>query len=229
MIYGYLSYLVWMLPAIIISLIAEISVKSRFAKYSKIQNKRLLTGAQAAQLLLNSKGITNVRIVPVKGNLNDNFDPRNNTISLSESVYNNTSIAAIGVACHEAGHACQHAEGYWPNKFRSFMVPVCNFGSRVSWILILIGFIPFKFSSVFLWAGIIFFSLSVIFTLITLPVEFNASRRAIKIIAETNMLDSDEIGGAKSVLTAAAMTYVASACVALLQLLRLVLIANSRR
>lgn len=226
---GYLGYLIWMLPAIILSAIAQISVKSKFSKYSQIRNSKGITGAQAAYMLLQSKGINNVRIVPISGNLTDNFNPKNNTISLSESVYNSTSIAAVGVACHEAGHACQLAEGYAPNKFRSAMVPVCNIGSKISWILIVIGLLLCGTTNIFLILGIVFFSLSVLFTLITLPVEFNASSRALKIIKETGMLSETEYPGAKAVLTAAAMTYVAAACTALLQLLRLILIANSRR
>lgn len=226
---GYLSYLVWMLPCFILSLIAQGLVKSRFSKYSAIPNSKRITGAQAAEMLLRYKGVTGVNIVPISGNLTDHFDPRNNTISLSESVYNSTSIAAVGVACHEAGHACQHAEGYVPNKIRSAIVPVCNFGSKFSWILLLIGFLPFSFANVFLYLGIIMFSASVVFTVVTLPVEFNASARALKIIKETNMLSGSEYDGAAKVLKAAAMTYVAAACTSIAQLLRLLLIANSRR
>lgn len=225
---GYLGYLLWMLPCFLLSLFAQIKVKSSFNKYSQINNSRHLTGAQAAYELLSSQGIKNVQIVPTSGSLTDHFDPRTNTIALSESVYNSTSIAAVGVACHEAGHACQHAQGYVPNKIRTAIVPACNIGSRIAWILIILGFIPFSFSNVLLIAGIILYSLSVIFTIVTLPVEFNASKRALKIIKENHMLTEEEYPGAKSVLTSAAMTYVAAACVAIAQLLRLILIASRR-
>ena len=226
---GYLSYLIWMLPCFILSLIAQGMVKSRFNKYSNIQNSRHITGAQAAQMLLQSKGVTGVNIVPVAGNLTDHFDPGTNTIALSESVYSKTSIAAVGIACHEAGHACQHAEGYTPNKIRSAILPACNFGSKFSWFLIIVGFLPFSYANIFLYIGIALFSLSVIFTLVTLPVEFNASSRALKVIKEIHLLDDSEYQGAGAVLKAAAMTYVASACTAVAQLLRLILIASSRR
>ena len=229
---GYLGYLLFMLPAIILSIVAQAMVKGRFAKYSKIPNSRRLTGAMAAQMVLDANGVTGVRIVPIAGSLTDHFDPRNNTISLSESVYNQTSIAAVGVACHEAGHAVQHATGYVPNKIRTAIVPACNIGSKISWILIIIGLLISGFSrlgATFLWLGIIFFSLSVLFTLVTLPVEFNASHRALETIKKTNMLSAEEYPGARATLSAAAMTYVAAACVALLQLLRLILIASSRR
>ena len=223
------TYFLIMIPCLILSLVCSAAVKSRFSKYSKVPNSRNLTGAQAAYQLLSAHGVTGVTIEHVAGNLTDHFDPRTNTIRLSDSVYGSTSVAAVGVACHEAGHAVQHAEGYFPNKLRSAILPVANIGSRLSWIIIIIGMLlPVKYNFV-ITIGIILFSAAVLFTLITLPVEFNASSRALKTIKETRMLNESEYAGAKSTLSAAAMTYVASAATATLQLLRLILIANRRR
>ena len=188
-----------------------------------------MTGAQAAQQVLSAHGVTGVRIEPVSGNLTDHFDPRTNVIRLSESVYNATTVAAVGVACHEAGHAVQHAEGYVPNKIRSAIVPVANIGSKLSWIVLIIGMLlPVQFNFV-ITIGIVLFSASVLFTLVTLPVEFNASSRALKTIQSTNMLNESEYAGAKKVLSAAAMTYVAAAATSIAQLLRLLLIFGNRR
>lgn len=222
------TYIVLILPCFILSMICQIKVKSNFSKYSNVPNRRGMTGAQAAQYVLNQYGVTGVRIEPTSGSLTDHFDPRTNVIRLSESVYNVASVAAVGVACHEAGHAVQHATGYVPNKIRGAIVPAARIGSNLGWILFLIGlFLPTQYSFV-LWLGIIFFSLSVLFTVVTLPVEFDASRRALKCIRDTNLLAADEYVGTKKVLQAAAMTYVAAAATALLQLLRLIIIANRR-
>lgn len=179
--------------------------------------------------MLASHGITNVRIEHVSGRLTDHFDPRTNTIRLSDAVYNSATIAAVGVAAHEAGHAVQHAVGYVPNKIRSAIVPAVNIGSKLSWIVILIGlFLPVQYEIV-LYIGIALFSLTVVFSLVTLPVEFNASRRALQIIKSTNMLSAqDEYSGAKAVLSAAAMTYVAAAFSSIMSLLRLLVIAAGR-
>lgn len=230
---GYLyfdyTYLIFILPCLILSIICSANVNSTFKKYSQVRNTRNLTGAQAAQSVLMSHGVTGVTIEPVAGNLTDHFDPRTNTIRLSESVYNSTSVAAVGVAAHEAGHAVQHAQGYVPNKIRSVVVPVANFGSKLSWILIFIGLLlPVEFSVV-VYIGIFLFSFSVLFTLITLPVEFNASKRALQTIESTNMLNGEEYRGAKKTLSAAAMTYVAAAATSVASLLRLILIARRRR
>ncbi len=223
------TYLIFILPAIIISFIASARVNSAFAKYSKIGNRRAITGAQAAYNVLASHGITNVRIEHVSGRLTDHFDPRTNTIRLSDAVYNSATIAAVGVAAHEAGHAVQHAVGYVPNKIRSAIVPAVNIGSKLSWIVILIGlFLPVQYEIV-LYIGIALFSLTVVFSLVTLPVEFNASRRALQIIKSTNTLSAqDEYSGAKAVLSAAAMTYVAAAFSSIMSLLRLLVIAAGR-
>ena len=223
------TYFLFMIPCLILSIYCSAKVNSTFSKYSKVSNKRGITGAQAAYQVLSANGVTGVRIEQVSGHLSDHFDPRTNTIRLSESVYNSTSVAAVGVAAHEAGHAVQHAQGYMPNKIRSAIVPIANIGSKLSWILILIGFLlPIQYNFV-VTLGIIFFSLSVLFTLVTLPVEFNASNRALSTIQSTNLLYDDEYTGAKKTLSAAAMTYVAAAATAVAQLLRLVLLANRRR
>lgn len=223
------TYFIFIVPCIIISAICSANVNTTFSRYSKIQNSRRMTGAQAAQQVLQSKGVIGVKIEPIAGKLTDHYDPRTNTIRLSESVYNSTSIAAVGVAAHEAGHAVQHAEDYFPNKIRSAMVPITNFSSRVSWLLIVLGLCFIRTTDIFITIGIILFGVSVVFTLITLPVEFNASRRALECIKSTNMLNETEYPGAKKVLTAAAMTYVAAALTALLQLARLIFIARNRR
>ncbi len=242
--YEYFEYILWMLPAIIVSLIAQITVKSNYAKYSNVVNRMGITGAEAARRVLSAGGVTNVQVASVQGQLTDHFDPRSNTIRLSEGVYGAATVSAVGIAAHEAGHALQHAEGYLPNKIRSALVPVTNIGSRLGWILIIIGFAfsgvsfyyysaPASYSSpvgdMLITVGIILYSTSLLFSLITLPVEFNASRRALKIIEGTNMLQGEEYKGAKKVLTAAAMTYVAAALTALLQLIRIITIARRRR
>lgn len=223
------SYFVFMLPCFIISLICNISVKSNFSKYSQISNSRGLTGVQAAMNVLKANSVTGVRFERVGGSMTDHFDPRNNVIRLSETVYGAATVAAVGVACHEAGHACQHAEGYFPNKLRSAIVPVANIGSRLSWIFLIVGMLlPVQFKFV-ITIGIIMFSASVAFTLVTLPVEFNASSRALKTIQETGMLNPEEYEGAKKVLRAAAMTYVAAAATSIFQLLRLILVFGNRK
>ncbi len=221
------SYLIFMLPLIIFTLVIQGIMNSTFRKYSAIRNSRGITGAQAAERVLMQNGVTGVRIEPVQGSFTDHFDPRSNVIRLSEPVYNSNSIAAVGVACHEAGHAVQHAQGYLPNKIRSVILPAANIGSKLSWIFIIAGLITSALQPL-LYVGIILFSAAVLFTLATLPVEFNASSRALKCIKETAMLSESEYTGAKRTLQAAAMTYVASAATAVAQLLRLILIAGRR-
>ena len=221
---------VLVLIGVVLSLLASAKVKSTFNKYSRVRNSRGMTGAQAAQQVLYNAGIRDVRIERVSGNLTDHYDPRSKVLRLSDSVYAQTSVAAIGVAAHECGHAIQHARGYFPLKFRSALVPVANFGAKIAWPLILIGLLINSESSWFIiQIGILAFSLSVLFQIVTLPVEFNASGRAIRILADTGMLYGQEIGAAKKVLSAAALTYVAGAAAAILQLLRLVLLTGGRR
>ena len=223
------TYLVFIVPCVILSLFCQFKVQSNFSKYSRIPNSRHMTGAQAAEYVLRHNGVTGVVIEHVSGNLTDHFDPRSNVIRLSDSVYSSMSVAAIGVAAHEAGHAVQHANGYIPNKIRSAILPIANIGSKLSWILILIGLIFYaKIGTILLNIGIILFSASVLFTVATLPVEFDASRRALRCFRETNLIVGEEYDGAKKVLQAAAMTYVASAVTSIMQLLRLIFISRRR-
>lgn len=232
------TYLIFVLPALIISLWAQFLVKTRISKYSEITSKRNLTGAQAAHMLLMANGITDVQIKHIPGNLTDNYNPSNKTLNLSDTTYASTSIAAIGVAAHETGHAIQHKVGYGPLVLRSTLVPVANFGSNLGPLLVMIGLIigsisKFAQYSNIAWyvsvAGIIFYSLSVLFYLVTLPVEFNASRRALAILKNNNALDKEELRGARKCLSAAALTYVASALSAILTLLRLLLLSSRNR
>ena len=218
------------LIGVVLSLIASGRVKSTFAKYSQVRNSRGLTGAQAAEQVLHTAGIYDVRIEHVGGNLTDHYDPRTKVLRLSDSVYGQTSVAAVGVAAHECGHAIQHAKGYAPLKLRSTLVPVANFGSKLAWPLIIFGlFISGESSTILINAGIIAFLAAVAFQLVTLPVEFNASNRAIRMIADSGMMYGEEIRGAKKVLSAAALTYVASAATAILQLLRILILTGGRR
>lgn len=221
------SYIIFVLPFVILSLIASSRVNSSFKKYSSVLSSRGLTGAQAAFDVLRHYGITNVKIERVSGNLTDHFDPKANVIRLSEKVYDSTSVAAIGVACHEAGHAAQYAENYSPIKIRNFIFPVASLGSKLGFPLAILGFF-LGFQPIAI-AGVAFFCFAVFFQLATLPVEFNASRRALSVIDETDILDIDERNGAKKVLTAAAMTYVAALAVSIGNLLRLIFIVNRRR
>ena len=221
------TYLVLVLPCMIFALIASANVKSTFNKYSEQYSQRRLTGAEAARRVLQHNGVSGVRIERVAGNLTDHYDPTTNVIRLSDAVYSSTSTAAIGVACHEAGHAVQYAQNYAPIKLRAAIIPLTNFGSRIAMPLILAGilFSTFGyFSDALVYAGIACFGFSLVFQLVTLPVEFNASRRAIQTIEAANLLTEEEQQGAKKTLKAAAMTYVAATAVALAQLLRLIAI-----
>lgn len=214
----------------VICLIASAGVKSTFAKYSGYRSMSGMTGAQAAERILNAAGIYDVSIQHVSGNLTDNYNPSKKTLNLSDSVYGATSVAAIGVAAHECGHAIQHQKGYVPLTLRSAIVPVANIGSTLSWPLILIGlFFTSNTGAFFINLGIICFSFAVIFQLVTLPVEFNASRRALVMLGEQGILGENELPYTRKVLKAAAMTYVASAAAGILQLLRLVLLFGGRR
>ncbi len=220
-------YLVLVVPAIIISLIAQINVKKTYSSMSKIRNQRGITGAMAAQRVLAYYGINNVRIEQVGGQLTDHYDPKANVIRLSPAVYNGSSIASVGIACHEAGHAAQHAQNYAPISIRNAVLPVANIGSSMGFGLAIFGY--FLGLDILVSVGIILFSAVVVFQLVTLPVEFNASSRAMKVIAETELLYGDENKKAKKVLTAAAMTYVAALLVSIMSLLRLILRTNKRR
>ncbi len=220
-------YIILVIPAMLISLWAQFKVKSTYKKYSAVNNSKNITGAYAAQTVLTHYGITDVRIERVSGTLSDHYDPKSKVIRLSDGVYSSNSIAAIGIACHEAGHAAQHAQNYVPIKVRNSLIPICNIGSTLGVPLALFGYI-LGFEPL-ISIGLLLYAAITVFQLVTLPVEFNASRRALKVIDETNMLYDDESGGAKKVLTAAAMTYVAAMLVSLANLLRLILRFNRRR
>lgn len=225
------TYILIVLPCIVLSLWASSNVNSTFKRYSTQYSYRRITGAEAAKRVLNSHGIYNVRVERISGNLTDHYDPRTNVIRLSDSVYDNTSTASIGVACHEAGHAVQYARNYAPIKLRAAIVPITNFGSKLAMPLILIGtLLSFmgSFSYTLVYLGIACFGLSVVFQLVTLPVEFNASNRALKAIEQGELLTAEELNGAKKTLKAAALTYVAATAVAMAQLLRLLLIFGGR-
>lgn len=213
--------------AMLLSLFASFGVKSTFAKYQKMKTARGITGAEAARRVLDMNGLQHIRIERISGELTDHFDPRSNVIRLSDATYNDTSVAAVGVAAHEAGHAVQHATGYVPIKVRNAIVPVVNIGSQLAMPLFVIGLL-LNFLNL-AYAGVILFSLALVFQLVTLPVELNASSRAIKILDSSMLLYEDEIKPAKKVLKAAAMTYVAAVAATALQLLRLLLILNRRR
>lgn len=231
--YGYYPFfdptMILVLIGVILSLAASAKVKSTFARYSKVRSMTGMTGAEAAQRLLNSQGIYDVTVRRVPGSLSDHYDPRTKTVNLSDDVYSSTSVAAIGVAAHECGHAIQHAVGYAPLNFRSALVPIANFGSQISWPLILIGIIIGGFGSPIVQLGIILFSLAVLFQLVTLPVEFNASSRAVRLLDSTGILSGNEVDGTRRVLGAAALTYVAAAAGSILQLLRLIILFGGRR
>ena len=218
-------YFILVIPAMLVSLWAQIRVKGTYSKMSKLQNTRGLTGAQAAQRVLSYYGITDVRIEPVAGSLTDHYDPRDNVIRLSQGVYNASTIAAVGIACHEAGHAAQHAESYKPIAVRNAILPVANIGSSSGLWIAVIGLMLNW--TILVQIGIILYAFVALFQLVTLPVEFNASSRALKVIDETGMLQDEEYKGARKVLSAAAMTYVAALLVSIMSLLRLILRARS--
>lgn len=227
---GYDSTYILVLIGVAICLFASSRVNSVFRRYSTVRSRSGLTGREAAERILRANGIYDVTVRHIPGNLTDHYDPRNKTLGLSDSTYGSASVAAIGVAAHECGHAAQHATGYAPLKFRGALVPVANFGSTLAWPLILIGlFLRSDTAVIFINMGILLFSAAVLFQLVTLPVEFNASNRAVKVLETTGMLYPEEIRQTRAVLGAAALTYVASAASAILQLLRLLLITGRRR
>lgn len=218
------TYLI-LIPAIILTMYAQFKVSSTTNKYFRVRTQRGYTGEQTAREILNANGIYDVRIEMTRGTLSDHYDPRNKVLRLSQDVYRGTSITSVAVAAHECGHAIQHAHGYAPLNIRSSLVPVVNFASNMSWIFIMLGFVT---RGVLLKVGIILFSASVLFQIVTLPVEFNASSRALTQLTTLGIVDDREVRESRKVLQAAALTYVAAAVTAILQLLRLVLIANSR-
>jgi len=220
-------FLLFIIPAMIFSLVMQIMVKSAYKKQSRIGNARGITGAVAAQMVLDEGGAQGVRIEMTRGRLSDHYDPRTNVIRLSEGVYSAASVAAVGIAAHEAGHAVQHAQKYAPIKVRNAILPVCNIGSMAAVPLMLLGFMLEFWGLVTL--GLALYALIALFQLVTLPVEFNASRRALRAIEGQNMLRGTELAGARKVLTAAAMTYVAALVVSLANLLRFMLRFRRRR
>ncbi len=237
MYYGY-YYFDWtyllVIIGVVLCLLAQMRVQSTFRKFEKVQCRNGMTGAEAAYRILRYAGITDVKIERISGSLTDHYDPRTKTLRLSDSVYGKSTVSAIGVAAHECGHAVQHQKNYAPLQFRSALVPVANLGSSLAWPLIIIGVIlggmvSTGFPYWLIMGGILLFTLAVLFQIVTLPVEFNASSRALKVLESTGILCQDEIGSARKVLGAAALTYVASAASAILQLLRLLILFGGRR
>ncbi|MCR4842172.1 MAG: zinc metallopeptidase [Eubacterium sp.] len=228
--FGYLdpTYILVIIGAII-CMIASSHVNSTYKKYARIRSMSGMTGAQAAERILRSNGITDVQVRHVSGNLTDHYDPRSKTVNLSDAVYDSTSVAALGVAAHETGHVMQHAKGYIPLSIRTALVPVANFGSYAAWPILILGlFINSSTGTLLINIGILVFSAAVLFQLVTLPVEFDASRRALRMLEREGILGTDELRKTRKVLTAAALTYVASAAAAILQLLRIILIFGGR-
>lgn len=226
-----LTYIVLVLPAVLLSLWASWNVNSTYRRYSQNSNSRGLTAAEAARRVLNANGLSNVPIECIPGELTDHYDPSANVVRLSEGVFGSCSTAAIGVACHEVGHAIQHATGYLPVRIRSAIVPVTNIGAKLSVPLIMAGLLLSGFSQKLIMAayiGILLFSLCAVFQIVTLPTEFNASRRALVSIQDMNLLTGEELTGAKRTLRAAALTYVAALTTTLVQLLRFIILVNSR-
>ena len=225
----YDSTYILVLIGVIVSMMASAKLNATYQRYSAVRSMCGMTGAEAAKRLLNSQGIYDVTIRRVPGNLTDHYDPRSKTVNLSDAVYGSTSIAAIGVAAHECGHAMQDATDYSPLRIRAALVPAANLGSQLAWPLILIGLLLGSGGSGLAMAGIVLFSLAVLFQLVTLPVEYNASHRAVTLLDSTGILAGQEVGQTRSVLNAAALTYVAAAAASILQLLRLLMIFNRRR
>lgn len=226
------TYLYIVLPAVLLALMASARVKSTFKKYSRQLSASNITGAQAAQRVLYANGLTNTRIERIAGSLSDHYDPKENVIRLSQPVYDSTSTAAIGVACHEAGHALQYAQNYAPIRLRAAIIPATNLGSKLAIPLVILGIIMSYYAESFItiaYIGIVFFTVCVIFQLVTLPVEFNASRRALLAIEGQGILSESELKGSRKVLSAAAMTYVAALAVSLAQLLRLLMLVGGGR
>lgn len=226
--------LIVLLPAMIFTIITQFSVKSTFDRFDKVQTVRRISGAEAARRILDRNGLYHIKVERVQGHLTDHFDPRTNVIRLSDATYDSTSVAALGVAAHEAGHAVQHATGYLPIRVRSAIIPITQFGSRLAMPIFLIGFLLTSLAyvdsyvgGIIMLFGIALFSLSAIFQLVTLPTEFNASSRALKTLEETEILQGEELVGARRVLSAAAMTYVAALATSLAYILRFLLIASS--
>lgn len=220
-----------LLPGIILSIYAQAKVNNTFSKYKSAFAECGKTAQEIARLFLDNANLNNIQIIKVRGELTDHYNNRKKIIALSESVYDSTSVAAIGVACHEVGHALQYKTNYLPIKIRNLIIPICNFANRMLWIMIFLGAVFFytNLGDIFLWIGIGIFALSVLLNLITLPVEYNASKRALQLLEDSTILQSDEVKKAKEVLNAAALTYVAGLVISILNLLRLLLVINRNR
>lgn len=225
--------LLLVLPAMVFAMIAQYNVKSTFEKYNRVITERRMSGAEAARRILDRNGLYNVQVERIRGHLNDHYDPRANVIRLSDATYDSVSVAALGVAAHEAGHAVQHATNYLPIKIRSAIIPITRFGSMLAMPIFLIGLLLTSFGymdnyvgGIIMMVGILLFSLTTLFQLVTLPAEFNASSRALKTLEESDLLYGEEVSGARRVLSAAAMTYVAALATSLASLLRLIIIAS---
>ena len=227
MVYGLDWTYLLLIAAFILSMVVQFKMQSTFATYSRVAARSGMTGAQVAEMILQSEGLYNVKIQPVAGSLTDHYDPRTKTVNLSQTVYGQASLAAESVAAHECGHAIQDAKGYAPLRWRTMLVPAANYGSRFSWVLFIIGL--FMASGLLIKIGVLLFSLTLLFQLVTLPVEFNASSRALVKLQNSGWMQSDELAGSKKVLGAAAMTYVASACTSLMYLLRMLSLGGRRR
>ena len=230
--YGYYGFdwtYLLLVIGMLLSLLASAKLKSTFARYKRVRSASGLTGEEAARRILYSAGITDVQVRPIAGSLTDHYDPRTKTVNLSQDIYGQTSLAAVGVAAHECGHAIQHQKSYFPLTLRSAIVPIANFGSTLAWPIIIIGlFFNGSMSTMLINIGILMFSFAVLFQLVTLPVEFNASSRALKQLETQGILGQDELKYTRKVLVSAAFTYVASAAAAILQLLRLVILFGGR-
>lgn len=227
-----MTYIVMILPAVIFSLWASWNVKHTYKKYETQINRRGLTGADAARRVLDANGLRNVAVEFVSGTLTDHYDPSANVIRLSQGVWGSASTAAVGVACHEVGHAIQTNEGYLPGRIRQAIIPATNFGSKLSMPLLLLGLFLCSYSQKFIYlayVGVVMYGMVALFQIVTLPTEFDASRRALRSIEGMDLLDGEELAGAKKVLSAAALTYVAAMATTLLQLLRLIMVVNNRR
>lgn len=225
--YGYDTTWLLILPGILLAMWAQARVRNAFAQYSQVPARRAATAAEVARQILAQNGLSDVPVVGVGGSLTDNYDPRQRRLNLSQSVYNSNSLAALGVAAHEVGHAIQHQRQWAPMRFRSALVPLANIGSYAAWPLLILGLL-FSIPQI-LWVGVAVFAFAVLFQLVTLPVEFDASRRALLLLREGGFLEEDEVLGARRVLQAAALTYLAATLTAILQFLRLFLLANGRR
>ena len=225
--YGYYEYYMYMLPAILLVLFAQLLVSARYNRFGRVPTHQRVTGKEVAEEILRQNGITDVQVCQIGGRMSDHYHPTKKVINLSEGVYGSTSVAAIGIAAHEAGHAVQHAKGYVPIKIRTALVPVCNLGATLSFPLLILGVVMNAFALVNI--GLILFAIATLFQLVTLPVEFNASRRAMAFIKTSNLFSRDEISGARKVLTAAAFTYVAALAQSVLQLLYYVMRFSGNR